>query len=320
MQKLKTFFHSFINSCFNPSYYNKVIKTSFGFSWKYFLFLMFAITLVPTIQFGYDLNKLKVDEITSEILKLYPDELEIHVSSNGIEINQELPYKVKFPQDLQDEIDEVDSPIANILVFDSDENIQGVRDFHDSKSFVLITETTIYALKDLNSGETRVYPIEFSDETPDQTFTKNDLNKANQALLRIPFIKNKAYVPILTGAIFLLILIGYSLFKIVSITINSLFVLLIKTIFFPKKPIGYSKIFQMHLHAITPFIILEYFLGYIKTINYTFTTSFFVFLVWMTILLSKLEDPQKNKALKKVSHATKKTAPTKTTKVATKKK
>lgn len=104
MQKLKTFWYSFQNSLLNPSYYLEVVKARYWFSFKYLFFLLVCLSLVRSVQLGsaYALIRNTIPSyITtgkSELLKLYPKELELRISNGKLYTNVEEPYIIEIPK------------------------------------------------------------------------------------------------------------------------------------------------------------------------------------------------------------------------------
>lgn len=95
MQKVKTFFHVFINSLIPQyHYYHKILKTKFSFSFKYFLFLSIILSLIFLILLFFKLApQLKLIETSlSYSLSKFPGDLVIKINKGYLKTNYNRPY------------------------------------------------------------------------------------------------------------------------------------------------------------------------------------------------------------------------------------
>jgi hypothetical protein len=287
MKKLQTFFHVFINS-FNPSYYNKLIKTKFSFSLKYFVFLNFLFALLLTAIFTIPIFRIKHQEVFAEIKNIYPQGLIVTYDENGVNINQELPYRIETPEFFENEDPDLRINKVNnmaFVTFDSDKNVDSISDFYRMDTTILITETTLYMLDD---GELRIREI------PAKMDGELILDKAaiNQFFYKVEnhtFFRYRLYIPalmvIILTFLFSISLMGWTMTALIYAVLS----FVIAKIFIKEKQIGFKKTYQFVLHAITPMLILKFI---IDQANLTFIAPWMTFLAiiaWILYIISQIQ-------------------------------
>ncbi|MGD9129143.1 MAG: DUF1189 family protein [Candidatus Woesebacteria bacterium] len=290
MNKIKIFFYAFINS-FKPSYYKDVIKAKFSFSLKYFAFLHLLLSLVLAFSVLIPLSKLDAKDIANKLSTIYPEELEITVGGDGLSINQELPYVVDLPSSLFDQ----DSALAeefpssfHIATFDSDENIKGISDVLQRNSMLVITESTVYALKDAKTHELRVMQIEPRRETI--RFSKDEVDLFKNQILKSSIIKFKLYIPLIILVIFILVFSLMTIGRMITIFFFAIVAHFLAQLFFKAKQLSYKKTFQLMLHSSTLVIIAQ---EALKKLNLSYLNGwnyFFILLTWTIYLFTQLQD------------------------------
>lgn len=242
MRKVKTFFHVFLNSALPQApYYRKLLKTNFSFSFKYFLFLVFAVNLIFVVGFFIRLNPQRLSYTKDAVLKSlkeYPDELVISLHDNVLSTNADKPYFVW-----------IDVPKEQTLIAVVDETATP-EEINQYQSFVLFTKNAIVFNKEkLQMQDDNVVPYESA--------TNLTLNKKGVAMFEemIPKLLPWLITGIVIFAIFivpLFLTLGYLLY----LAIVSFFAFLVFKLFFKKHT--YKKTLQLSLHAATIPFILEY--------------------------------------------------------------
>ena len=249
MKKINTFFHVFKNSLFPlEPYYNKIPKTSFKFSLKYFFSLifilntfMFIILFVrysPIVTHGKELYI-----STTNALKTYPSDLIIRVTKGQLTTNRDQPYFMWLKRD------SISQPL---IVVDKQALATDINRYN---SLILIASNGIGVTLD---GFPQYYYF-----THDETFRVEKLDvevfrgTLDTIYSRLPF-----YIVMI--GIFALFL-----FPVIAIIINafmlaviSVAVYIIANRFLQHKHVTYKKVFQISLHSSTlPFFIDFLFLG-----------------------------------------------------------
>lgn len=113
-----------------------------------------ALTIAVTVALAAFLN---VARISDAVLKAYPDALSLTLSKDGfLSVNQELPYVIDMPLPWRSSSTD---DAQSLIIFDSDANVQGVRDVLDRHTLALATETTLYMREQREGVESmRAYP------------------------------------------------------------------------------------------------------------------------------------------------------------------
>jgi hypothetical protein len=321
MRILKTFFHSFTNSLYNPEYYQRLRKTDFSFSVKYSLFLNFLISLVMMAMVMVPVSQFDVSGAIIKGFAAYPAELEIYGDEDGISINQDLPYSIPFPVEVFDDLGENDLEEFNFVTFDSDQNITGLDDFYKSDSIILVTETTLYAYEDGDSfergksGQVRVQPVT-GIEKP-FAFNVVMLNEFRDKIVSHPLFAQKLYLPIVAVGMMAVIFPIAFVFRFLTVAFYSVFAWIMSRMLFSSKNLTFNNLVQFGLHAITPLMLVAYLTSYTSNFDFSGWSYFVVYLVWMGFIMSK----SANKAAGVTQSKPKaiKSKPKKTTKKVTKK-
>lgn len=267
--KIKTFFRTVVKSSISPEYYNDVLKAPASFSWKYFFAFQLAFTLLLAIPLVIFLVRFNPIDFVNRTTRLYPEELEIIFEDGQLKINQDLPYS-----------------IGEIITFESDENIKGIKEVRKYGSRIIATESTIYVIEKEGDPEIKAYPLSQSQEKI--TINKKIINRLKNRIIHLPFFKYKLYLPIIIVLSLLVMYLGISLGRIITIFIYSLILLLLTKLFMEKKGLTLSKLIQINIHAITPIAIVSYLSP--RLIGFNFLKGwilFFVFLTWSLFLINK---------------------------------
>lgn len=287
MNKLGSFFTTLFKACTQPTYYSHILTASMSFAIKYVALLHFFITLVvlsPAFQalFVFDLAP-----TIRSVAQYYPADLELTLTNGQFFINKPLPYTIPMPTEWREEFPDstyATAPAA-LVVFESDENIQGIDDVRNREAVAVITETTAYLLKDTDTGEMRVYPIPQTEGT--FHLSRSVIDSLLAQVTDMPLIKSRLYAPLLSLAMFVIVYPFLFLGSLVSMLFLALIVYVLATIFFKQKQRTYSDIYKMGLLAQTPLLLIntatERFAGFTAIPGLLYLV---VFTGWMIFLIS----------------------------------
>lgn len=301
MNKIKTFFRTLVQSVANPQYYNDVLKAPTSFSWKYFFVLNLLLSLLVLVNVLPPVYNFDHQEVITQVADIYPEELEMTFSPQGLEINQELPYVVPFPEEefnqlfgeedqyAQDatfngsELDEVEE--FNLVTFVADEDFGGLSDFYAMNSLIVLTETSAYIYDDVETSEVRAYDLTQFEET--FTFNEAILNNFVDQVLNHPFFSQRWYVPLIAFATVFLFLPMTVVIRVLTVALYSVAVWFASKLFFKSRKLSYGDTFQMGLHLLTLPMLLKY--GVDLTQFTTQFTGFWFFLAyfgWAMLVLN----------------------------------
>jgi len=242
-----------------------------------------AFVLIP-------LSAINLVSLLDNARGIYPSGLEVQVDDGRLSINQPLPYKIAVP-DFSDQLDTKDwdiedSDVRYLVVFDSDENIQGAADVYDQDAFAVVTETTVYT-RDGESDGLRVNAI-----PEDETFTVNEemINDGFSKITDSRFIQQKLYIPLVALILFLVILPLMLLGSLMMVAIYGFFVWLmariLKNWMMAGQVLSYTKAVQVSIHSLTLVNVVHFVLGLIGEGEIISGGKFFLaFLVWTGFVL-----------------------------------
>jgi len=234
------FFKNIKNSIYNPNYYNSVIAKPFSSSLKYFLLFILLLTLLTTIILSFTtIPKIKffIDTVSKEILRYYPDELEIVIKKGKVSTNVQEPYFIKISSNSKNIL------VQNILVINTKTPFS-LENFKDYKTACLLTEENLVCY-----DENQAIKISPLTNIPD--FKLNKLIVSSFLTKIQPFFK--LFYPLFILALFMIIFIA-SLWRMIYLFFGALLIWLVAKI--RKIDIGYKKSYQLGLYLMTtPFLI-----------------------------------------------------------------
>lgn len=268
MQKIRTFIRSFVRSCTSPKYYAEIIKTRFSFSLKYLAVFQFLTTLIVSLFVLVPLAAFDVVGTLNSLKGMYPQDLDISVTNGRLSINKPLPYRIALPAAFRDSA-MIDSAVTEenyptdlqyLVVFESDEYVQGADDVLDQRAVFVLTETTMYIREDDGQG-LRVYPIP---EGENFTLTPGMVNDGFNKVTGSPFIQNKLYVPLLFAFFFLILLPIMFIGSLIMVAVYGFFVWLMTKILsgplLAGQVLSYTKAVQVSIHSLTLINVLHFLL------------------------------------------------------------
>lgn len=129
-----------------------------GKPWRRFFVVVFLaallITVFYSVRFFANVNP-KVHLIGQEVLKYFPDDLEISVQNGEVFVNKEQPYKIKFHGFFDETLKEGDP--ENILVIDVSAK-PSIDYFRTNDTFVMLAGNTLM-IQSKNNSEVQLLPL-----------------------------------------------------------------------------------------------------------------------------------------------------------------
>ncbi len=241
--KVKTFFKVLRNSLFpNSYYYQKITKTRFNFSLKYFLAFVISLNLIYFIYLFYKYSPNKTIRFLTRIinqLNSYPKDLVI------INDRQEVITSLTRPYFFWGGYEN----IRLWLVINESSQPQDILKFN---SYVLITKNSLTIKPNFIKKNYYTFPL------PQQNI-KFDYSTASKLKNIFLGLKNNVYLYYI-----ILTLPFYIIFNLASISIIFFYLLIISFItylffhYFFKKRIHFRKVLQISFHASTFPLIIDY--------------------------------------------------------------
>ena len=262
MQKIQTFFRTFLKSTTSPAYYADVLRARFGFSFKYFLFFNFMLALITVARIAVPLSLFNISNTVDQVSQIYPPDLAITIDNARLSINKPLPYIIPMPSDMNFSARRKATLGEDALVvFDTDARVQGPKDVPKYHAAMVVTETTMYVRgSGSNPNEIRSYLVPANPEPV--TFDESSIGMLKQQFLNMPFIKYKWYIPAILVAAFIVIFPLVWLFRLITVMIYSLISFILGKIFrssmLHDREFSYNEVMQLSLHTMTPLILAAY--------------------------------------------------------------
>lgn len=290
MQKLRTFFRTLLLSCTSPEYYADILKAKFSFSLSYLIFFTLLLSLVTTAKVVIPLAVFDVRETITSLQQDIPRGVILTLDEGRLSINQPLPYKIAIPGEK-----EIDTDLQYVVVFESDENVQGMSDVVAQNSLAVVTQTALYFRKDDAQGKYETYY--FGDSKESGSLSSEQVNQLIDQVKNHPFIAKKLYIPVI--GIFLLLFITF--FSVIGALIGAavygvavlIMSRLLATQIMAGQLLSYSKAVQVTIHSSTLLILLQTLLNTLVPGHPFQGILYFVaFLGWTAFLLSKAHTPQ----------------------------
>lgn len=256
------------------------------FSWKYFLLLHFAITLILTVQLGLKVAVFDLKGTVQEAVNIMPPDLTITYHKEGrISINQDLPYAIPLPAGVKDDND---AHPANLIVFDSEED-PSQETFFDYDTAILVTETQIHALDQGGQSmmrQAKTYVVPQGEE--DFLLDRATLDNGAKAFFEFPVIRTKLYVPLLMLIVFPIFYCVIVLLRILMIAFFTVFSWALAKLFLNDRHYTYAMLFRVSLHSVTLILIVSYLMHSLGLTFFRGFVYFFAFLLWTMYILSNM--------------------------------
>lgn len=277
------FFKNIKNSIYNPNYYKRIIADPFPSSLKYFLLFILLLTLLITAILSFTtIPKIKffIDTMSKEILRYYPDELEIVIKKGKVSTNVQEPYFIKTSSDSKN------TSLENILVINT-KDLFSLENFKNYKTACLLTEENLVCY---DANQTiKINPLT---NIPD--FKLNESIVSSFITKIKPFFR--LFYPFFILVFFMVIFIA-SLWRMIYLFFGALLIWLVAKI--RKVDIGYKKSYQLGLYLMTTPFLIDFLIKYVLNplgITLNIPYLFTIVLVIMAVLNLKtktiVENPQ----------------------------
>ena len=244
MKKVKAFFYIFFKSLIpNDSYYTKILRIRFIFSFKYFISLIVFLSLLLGFSLLLRYSPKKINlwlKSINSALTNFPSDLNIFIDKGYLISSYNRPYFFWLNDDK--------GRLKLIFVIDENASVEKI-DQYQTKA--LLTKTDLFIKK---AGEIEKIPL--------SSFSQIVINKETLKTIhdRLSWIEKYSYILYFFIFIFILVLI-FSL----SFLINFFYLFLASLLVFvllklkPKRKYHFKKIIQIGFHAAT----LPFFLNYL---------------------------------------------------------
>ena len=268
MEKIKTFFHIFINSIIpNDKYYHKILRVKFSLSLKYLISLVVILNILFVSFYSIKLNPIFITSVLNNLnnsLDKFPKELVITKNQKGLNTTYNRPYFLWL---------DVKNKTNLLLAIDEKATPEKIKEY---SSCLLITSKEI-VMKNKLTGNISEYSLE---KVQDQKITKSTIagiqNIINTVIAYLPLL----FILIVALALIILVFTSFIIFFIYSLISSTILFFLFKYLF--KKRPHYKKALQISFHAITLPLIIGYILIMLNVGGQVLPYSFF-FLVLVFI-------------------------------------
>jgi hypothetical protein len=243
MKKVKAFFYIFFKSLIpNYSYYTKILKIRFLFSFKYFVSLIVFLNFLLGVSLLYRYSPQKINfwlKSVDSALANFPSDLNIFIDKGYLISSYNRPYFFW----LRDEKERLK------LVFVIDESASEEK-INQYQTKALLTKTDLFIKE---AGKVKKIPL--------SSFNQIIFNKETSKIIRQRLFFIEKFFYIFYFFIFLFILVSTFLF---SFLINLFYLFIASLLVFvllklkPEKKYHFKKVFQISFHAATLPLFLDY--------------------------------------------------------------
>jgi len=244
-RKVKTFFHVFKSSLFpQPTYYHKLTKAQYSFSFKYFVFLIFVLNSIFICSFVIKYSPSKINRFINSVTKQVgsvPKEMVVNVNKGSLFTNYNRPYFFWATYNNQQKL---------LLVIDETAD-PGKIDIYNT--YILVTSREIVVK--LSQGPKIISLKNFGRHT----FQAKDFEKASRSLKTFSKLFYLVYFISIPCLLIILPLVSFSITLFYLFIISLIVYLFFKTYY--HKRIHFKKTLQLSFHAVSLPLILDYFLN-----------------------------------------------------------
>jgi len=243
MKKVKAFFYIFLKSLIpNYSYYTKILKTRFLFSFKYFVSLIVFLNFLLGVSLLYRYSPQKINfwlKSVNSALANFPSDLNIFIDKGYLISSYNRPYFFW----LRDEKERLK------LVFVIDESASEEK-INQYQTKALLTKTDLFIKE---AGKVKKIPL--------SSFNQIIFNKETLKIIRQRLFFIEKFFYIFYFFIFLFIFVFTFLF---SFLVNLFYLFIASLLVFvllklkPEKKYHFKKVFQISFHAATLPLFLDY--------------------------------------------------------------
>lgn len=246
------------NSIYSPEFYRSLKEKKVSFSLKYYYTLALGLSLVLTVYYSFvfvpALSSF-LREIGPQIIKNYPDELVVNIKDGKVSVNVTEPYRISFPEELKTIYEKLPAapPEENLLVIDTKNQFTPER-FEEYHAYVLLTKEMV-AYREGKKG----IKIEPLSQFPNVEITKKKVAALADNILSL----RKFLAPLLVFGLFVFFILLFSL-NLLWLFLGAFLVWAIARV--KKVELGYTKAYQIGIHAITLSSLVETFLFVVQPI------------------------------------------------------
>lgn len=237
MKKIKAFTYVYTKSLTSLAYYRDILKTSFSFSVKYYLFLALVASIITSLAYSVKIipkTSKALGNVVNSARNTFPDDLVFTIKNGGWSINRPEPFIVPMPK-FGGEGTDMGAP-KNLVVFYNNGTIE---DLNNLDTLIIFNKVNVL----YKEGNTiRVMPIK---DLPDNVINKAEFDKLVTGLASLFRL-----LPLLIVLlIFLVVLATNIIFRAIYFAWFSLLVWLASTIIGVK--FGYTESVKVAVHSAT---------------------------------------------------------------------
>jgi hypothetical protein len=293
------FFQTIKASFFNPDFYKKMPKQSFGSALWYFfrlLTLCLFIGSVFVILIPFFSHADEWLDQAGNVLDVYPDELIVTIDDSEVSMNMEGPVFIPLPEFIEGEFTlnleasdsdvEDQTKLTHLAVIDTETEFSS-ETFYSYESFFWLGKDELYTLND--NGGLQVFQLKGIEHFE---IDKEVVDVFGAKILEMI----KPLAPLFLVLSFFASLFGFMLFSLSRILILALFVWLIVSAYFKIKKIDFRGAYITSLYASSPALILVTLTVILRTFLSVPHIPYFSFLLTL-IVVSVNYNAGKNKSL-----------------------
>jgi hypothetical protein len=258
MKKLKAFIYVYTKSLTNLPYYRDILKTGFGFSVKYYLFLALLASILTTTAISIKLvpQSFKIfGDLVNSARSAFPDDLVFSIKSGEWTINRTEPFIVPLPKLGEWEQDSGVKNPTNLVVFDHNGTIE---DLDNLDTLILFNKVNVLYREE---NKISVVPIK---DLPDNIINKTEFDKFVSVFVSIL----KLFPVLMVLMIFVGVLVLNIVFRVFYFAWFSLFVWLASKII--GNSLGYNESVRISIHSATLPLTLGTLFGFFDFVPFPF--------------------------------------------------
>lgn len=238
------FFNDLAKSIYGPAFYTEArsgsLKKAFGYFFKLALLAALLLTVILGVRIGPALSRILSPDGITQVVNVFPADLQIMVKKGQVSSNMKEPYAVPFPPDLKTAYRNSSALPENIFVLDTGAPAT-VDSFDRSKTLILLTKE--YMITQKNNG--RELSIQRLSSFPDMTLDRQSI--AGWLAQVQPFFK--FVIPFLLVSAFAVLFISNSIGYLLIVLILSFIAWLVFKL--RKSVFRYAELYKLGLYATT---------------------------------------------------------------------
>ncbi len=244
-----SFFKKAYLSCTSMQFYRHVIHAPVSYAWKYFFALHAWVSIVLASVATLFIAAFHLGPFVHTMIEIFPEDLTVRISSGALSINKTFPYTVLLPTEWQ-----VEKGPKNLVVFDTEETMQGAHDFMRYNSLAVVTEHAVYMRDDTSMQSVSVFL--FPDSPEEVVVNRTQIESVASIILRYPFVQYRMYAPLLGVFIFLGSFIGMVLYRLFFVFIATC-IMWVLLLFFRRGECSFGTVFRVSIFALTLMLVIN---------------------------------------------------------------